>query len=75
MFRYVNENPYFGVTIGRFSGRISNAEFSLMGKNYKLPENDAPIIGPNNLHGGPKGLSHKVNCLIFPCAASNSYSS
>ena len=52
---YVDHSPFFGSVMGRISGRIKNAEFSLDGKTYHLPKND----GKNNLHGGPKGF-HQV---------------
>ena len=41
-------NPYFGGIIGRIANRISNAEFQLNNKTYKLDKND----GENCLHGG-----------------------
>ena len=49
--QYVEGNPFFGVTVGRFAGRIRNAQFMLNNEQYKLEANDAPFIGPNNLHG------------------------
>lgn len=39
---------YYGTTIGRVAGRISNGKFSLNGSNYQLPLNE----GDNHLHGG-----------------------
>jgi len=49
---YVNNSPYFGVTVGRFANRIKGASFSLNGKTYRLAAND----GENNLHSGPYGF-------------------
>lgn len=55
LWRY-RENPVgFGATIGRFANRIAGARFSLDGETYILPANN----GPNNLHGGPRGLGQR----------------
>ncbi len=40
--------PSFGAPIGRYANRVSNASFSLNGKEYKLDMND----NTNCLHGG-----------------------
>ena len=45
---YVNDICYHGCTVGRVANRISNAKFTLDGKEYKLAANN----GPNHLHGG-----------------------
>lgn len=45
-------NPFFGTTVGRYANRISNGEFKLNGKVYKLTKNE----GANNLHGGANGF-------------------
>ena len=49
---YLNNNPYFGVTVGRFANRIGGGGFTLNGKKYQLDKND----GGNTLHGGFKGF-------------------
>ncbi|MES2410672.1 MAG: aldose epimerase family protein [Bacteroidota bacterium] len=48
--------PYFGTVVGRFAGRINNAQFSLNGKRYFLNKNH----GDHNLHGGMLGFSRKL---------------
>lgn len=53
---YLPSPPYFGTTVGRFSGRINNAEFSLNGKRNFLNKNH----GEHNLHGGILGFSRKI---------------
>ena len=47
--------PYFGTTVGRYAGRINNAEFNLNGKLISLNKNH----GKHNLHGGNVGFSRK----------------
>lgn len=53
---YMDNDGYFGALIGRNSNRISNSEFELNGKVYKLYPND----GKNNLHGGKEGFNAKI---------------
>lgn len=49
-------NPYYlGVIAGRVAGRIGGARFLLDGQEVRLPANE----GPNLLHGGAGGLSHR----------------
>lgn len=55
-YDYVKNKPYFGAVIGRTSGRIGGAAFTLSGKEYRLAKND----GENNLHGGTEGFSFKL---------------
>jgi len=49
---YLNNEPYFGVTVGRFANRIGKSSFDLFGKTYTLAAND----GKNSLHSGPRGF-------------------
>ncbi|MDP4083241.1 MAG: aldose epimerase family protein [Bacillota bacterium] len=49
---YVTRSPYFGAIVGRFAGRIKNAEFTLNNEIYQLVQND----NSNHLHGGLKGF-------------------
>lgn len=45
---YLNNDGYFGASVGRYANRIAGAEFSLGGDTYKLTANE----GKNTLHGG-----------------------
>lgn len=53
---YVEGDGYQGALIGRFGNRIAKGAFTLDGIDYKLFVNN----GPNHLHGGEYGFSHKV---------------
>jgi len=54
---YVDKNdPYFGALVGRFANRIAHGTFTLDGKAYQLPLNEAA----GHLHGGPEGFSRKL---------------
>jgi len=53
---YVENKGYLGCVVGRNAGRISQASFTLFDEKFDLQAND----GPNNLHGGPRGLSHRL---------------
>lgn len=53
---YVENAPYFGCTVGRYSSQIKDAKFTLNGKEYQIADN----CGPNNLHGGKVGFDKKV---------------
>lgn len=46
---YINNFPHFGSFLGRYAGRISNAEFTLGNQQYLLTQNDG---GKHCLHGG-----------------------
>lgn len=54
---FLDTESYYGKIIGRTSGRISNASFTLDGETYNLVSNK-----PNNvvLHGGDKKLSDMI---------------
>ena len=49
---FLNNSPYFGVTIGRVANRIKDGNFSIAGKSYQIGRND----GNNALHGGFKSF-------------------
>ena len=53
---YLKTDTFFGALIGRYANRIAKGEFTLDGKTYHLPINNAP----DTLHGGPKGFNTKV---------------
>ncbi|KAG7361770.1 aldose 1-epimerase [Nitzschia inconspicua] len=53
---HLSKNPYyFHSCVGRVANRIARGKFSLGGLHYQVPVNN----GPNALHGGPGGLSHR----------------
>ena len=53
------DNPaYLGSTVGRYAGRIDNAQFELDGKRYELDRND-PDYG-HCLHGGSGGFHSRI---------------
>ncbi|HVZ29573.1 MAG TPA: aldose epimerase family protein [Asticcacaulis sp.] len=56
---YEKTPNYTNVTVGRYANRIAKGKFSLDGKEYTLPINNAP----NSLHGGTKGWD-KLNWTI-----------
>ncbi len=50
------ENPYYiGVTAGPVANRIGGASFTIDGVDHRLEPNE----GPNQLHGGRTGFSHR----------------
>ena len=49
-----------GTLIGRFGNRIAHGKFTLDGKTYQLPINEAKAPRHCNLHGGPDGWDTKV---------------
>ncbi len=53
---YMQNKPYFGVTVGRFANRIAEGRFQLGGHTYALYRND----GKNTLHGGRRGFDKRV---------------
>lgn len=69
---YTQAKAYFGATVGRIAGRLSNAQFTYDGHTYKLPSNN----GFNHLHGGHKSIDKTVwktviqkNALILHCTS------
>ncbi|MCF6129651.1 galactose mutarotase [Flavobacterium sp. AS60] len=64
---YLPSPPYFGTTVGRFAGRINNAEFSLNGERNFLNKNH----GEHNLHGGILGFSRKLWKVIASTSEEN----
>ncbi len=48
--------PYLGTTVGRYAGRINNAEFTINSKKVLLNKNH----GEHNLHGGILGFGRKL---------------
>ncbi len=53
---YVNNDGYFGASIGRVANRVGGAKFTYLGKEYDLFAND----GLNSLHGGKCGFDKKI---------------
>ena len=53
---YLKGHPFMGSTVGRVANRIAKGTFTLDGKTYKTPINNAP----NTLHGGPQGFDKKL---------------
>jgi len=53
---YEKDDNYIGALVGRVANRIGGAGFDLNGKHYSLAANN----GPNTLHGGNVGYSHRV---------------
>ena len=53
---YVLGDGYLGALVGRTANRIANGRFTMDGVEYRLDIND----GPNSLHGGKVGYSHRV---------------
>ena len=49
-----------GTLIGRYGNRIRDGKFTLDGKVYQLPINEAKAPRHCNLHGGPDGWDTKV---------------
>jgi aldose 1-epimerase len=53
---YLTQTKYFGALVGRYAGRIQNAEFELDGTTYPLAKNSAP----HSKHGGVVGFDKRV---------------
>ena len=54
--QYETEGGFFGALVGRYANRIAKGKFTLNGREYTLALND----GPNHLHGGNVGWSHRI---------------
>lgn len=52
---YINDDCYFGATVGRCANRIAGASFVLNGREYRLTANE----NENTLHGG-NGFNKKL---------------
>ncbi len=52
---YLGDDRYTGAIVGRVSGRIRGARFSLAGRDWRLNRNQ----GRHHLHGGPGGPSRR----------------
>lgn len=52
----IGGSPYFGATVGRYSGRINQGLFTLNNKEYQLEKNH----NNHSLHGGNSGFSQKI---------------
>ena len=53
---YFGDGPCSGKCPGRYANRIAKGHFTLDGKEYTLPINNAC----NHLHGGPEGFQNQV---------------
>jgi aldose 1-epimerase len=53
---YLADKAYLGAIVGRYGNRIASGRFSLDGKEFQVPQNDAT----NALHGGPVGFDQAV---------------
>ncbi|MFT8872519.1 MAG: aldose epimerase family protein [Sporolactobacillus sp.] len=53
---YLEQDAYFGATVGRVAGRITAGRFSIDGIDYELPRND----GNNTNHGGPASFESQI---------------
>ena len=53
---YERGTSYFGAIVGRYANRISNAQITIDGVDYKLEAND----NENSLHSGSNGVSGLV---------------
>ena len=53
---YLANASSFGSIVGRFANRIGRGKFTLDGREFQLAINN----GPNHIHGGPTGFTHRV---------------
>ncbi len=54
--RYLTNEAFFGVTVGRYANRIANGRFTLDGREYQIPVNEPP----HSLHSGPDGFHSQL---------------
>ena len=52
-------DPFSGATLGRVANRIADSRFTMDGKTYELPSNEAPNGRKWLLHGGAKGFDRQ----------------
>ena len=53
---YERQSAYLGAIIGRYANRIARGRLNIEGTEYQLACNN----GPNHLHGGNVGFSHRL---------------
>lgn len=53
---HLKPHPHFNCIVGRYSNRITNAQFTLDGQVYRLDAN----IPPHQLHGGRRGFANRL---------------
>jgi aldose 1-epimerase len=55
----IGGSPYYGATVGRYSGRINQGLFTLNNKVYQLEKN----LNNHSLHGGNIGFNQRIWAL------------
>ena len=53
---YLRPHPHFNCLVGRYANRMTNAQFPLDGKTWRLDAN----IPPHHLHGGSAGFGTRL---------------
>ncbi|MGB8705523.1 MAG: galactose mutarotase, partial [Gillisia sp.] len=66
---YLEQNPCFGASVGRYAGRITEGKFLLNGKLYQLYEKNGV-----HLHGGFRGFQYRLWKVIETNSDTNSIS-
>ena len=56
---YLQGDLYYGKTVGRVIGRISDGQLDVEGRKYDLEINETPGVKNNCIHGGYNGFSFK----------------